>query len=395
VERAYREHFTFGPEYFLPKPIDQRILVVESAAVAEAAAAQGVARSPLARERYEESLTVRLGTGRDTLRAIMLKARGENLRVVFPEGAHETILRASGILADEGIATPVLLGREDEVRDLERRRGLEGGGATVIDPERSPRLAAYAEEYFRLRGRHGVTRVAALDRVRRADVFAAMMLHMGDADLLIGGAAAHYVDSLRTLLGVLGVIGPRPGVRRVSSVYLALVEKEVYFLADCAVNVDPEAEDLAETALLASDLVRSLGHVPRIAVLSFSNFGSVDHPHARKARRAAEIAGERDPGLVIDGEMQLGAALDEGLRREHFPFCRLDQDANVLLFPDLQSGHLALNVLQRMGGAVTVGPVLLGTRLPAHFTQYGTTVEEIVNLTAVGVVEAAARRREG
>jgi malate dehydrogenase (oxaloacetate-decarboxylating)(NADP+) len=216
------------------------------------------------------------------------------------------------------------------------------------------------------------------------------MLHLSDADMMIAGVSTHYVESLRT---ILEVVGPAPGVRRVSSHYLVLLPKGVLFLADCAVNVDPDAEGLAEIALLTAATARALGIEPRVSMLSFSNFGSVDHPYARKVRRATELAKEKAPGLVIDGEMQLATALDGPLRREYFPFSSLEQDANVLVFPDLQSGNLALHLLQCVGGAVPIGPLLMGTRLPAHLLQYGATVEEVVNLVAVGAVEAASLRR--
>jgi malate dehydrogenase (oxaloacetate-decarboxylating)(NADP+) len=188
------------------------------------------------------------------------------------------------------------------------------------------------------------------------------------------------------------VIGTAPGTRRVSGHYMVLLPKEVYFLADCAVNVDPDAEDLAEIALLAAQLVRSLGIEPRIAMLSFSNFGSVDHPHAVRVRRATERVKERAPDLVVDGEMQLATAVDGAIRSAYFPFSDLKKDANVLIFPDLQSGNLALHLLQHMGDAVLVGPVLMGTAHPVHLLQYGSSVESIVNLTAMGIVQAAANR---
>lgn len=390
VERAYgNEHFSFGPEYLLPKPIDPRILVRESAAVARCAVAEGVARRPVDIEAYEESLAIRLGTGRETLRGLIFRARQENLRVVFSDGTNETILRACGVLLDEKIATPILLGAEDDVHKAIDRLGLELGGVTVVDPARSPRFESYADEYFHMRLRRGMIRSAAERRIRQPDFFAAMMLHSGDADLMIAGVTTHYAESIRT---ILEVIGPMPGVHRISSLYMILLPKDIYFLADCAVNIDPNAEELAETALLAAQMVRSIGIEPRVAMLSFSNFGSVEHPFTRKVREATRIAKERAPDLVIDGEMQLGTAVDGALRKEFFPFSELEKDANVLIFPDLQSGHLALNLLQHVGEAVPIGPILMGTRLPAHLLQYGPTVEDVINLTAIGVVEAAQRR---
>jgi len=391
VERAYGfESFSFGPEYLLPKPIDPRILVRESAAVAQRAVEEGVARRPVAGDVYQESLTARIGTGRETMREMILRARQEKFRVVFSEGSSATILRACSILVDEGIATPVLLGREEEVRSALERHRIDLGGVTIVDPARSPRFEAYVDEFFRLRRRRGVMRAEASERLHQRDCFAAMMLHAGDADMMIAGASTHYAASLRT---ILDVIGPAPGISRVSSHHMVLLPKGVIFLADCAVNIDPEAEHLAEMALLAARQARSLGIEPRVAMLSFSNFGSVDHPAARKVRRASEIAKERSPDLIIDGEMQLATALDGGLRREYFPFSGLDKDANVLIFPNLESGNLALHLLQHVGDAVPIGPILMGTRLPAHLLQYGMMVEEVVNLVTIGIVEAASLRR--
>jgi len=388
VERAYGAgRLSFGPEYLLPRPIDPRILVRESAAVARQAVAEGVARRPLAPEAHRESLSVRMGTGRDTLRALTLRARHRNFRVVFSEGSNETILRACAILADEGIARPILLGREEEVREATERLRLDLGGVPIVDPARSARLDAYAGEYHRMRRRRGVMRAAALDRLRQRDYFAAMMVHSGDADMMVAGVATHYGESLRT---ILEAIGPAPGISRISSLYMVLLPKRVIFLADCAVNVDPDAEQLAEIALLASRTARDLGVEPRTALLSFSNFGSVNHAVTRKVRQAVEIARARVPGLILDGEMQLSTALDGRLRREYFSFSALDDDANVLVYPELQSGNLALHLLQHLGTAVPIGPLLLGTRLPAHLIQYGMSVQEIVNLTTVGIVQAAA-----
>ncbi len=393
VERAYgNERFSFGPEYLLPKPMDPRILVRESAAVAQQAIAEGLARRLVKSEAHEESLIVRLGTGREILRGMILAARQERLRVVFSEGTSETILRACGILSDEEIATPILLGREEEVRGAIERLRLDLRGIQIVDPARSPRLERYENEYVRMRRRRGVIRATAAERLSRRDYFAAMMLSSGDADMTIGGLSTHYAESLRT---VLEVIGPAPGIRRISGHYMVLLPKGVIFLADCAVNISPEAEDLAEIALLAARLANSLGIEPRLAMLSFSNFGSVDHPFARKVRRATEIAKELAPDLVIDGEMQLATALDGSLRQEYFPFAGLEKDANVLVFPGLQSGNLALHLLQHVGAGVPIGPILMGTRLPAHVLQYGATVEDVVNLATVGVVQAAAMRRAG
>jgi len=391
VSRAYgHERFTFGPEYLLPKPIDPRILVRESAAVARCAVGEGVARQPLDAVAYEEALRERIGTGRETMRRLMVKARHECPRVVFPEGSHETILRACSILADEGVARPILLGSEAEIRRVAEALSLEAGGMTVVDPARSVRREAYADQYFEMRGRRGVMRSTAAERLRQPAYFGAMMLHSGDADMMISGVASHYVDSIRV---ILEVIGTAPGVQRISSHYMVLLPRDVYFLTDCAVNIQPDAEALAESALLTAGCARALGIEPRVAMLSFSNFGSVEHPLARRVREATAIVKARAPDLVVDGEMQLATAVDGAVREQYFPFSALHEDANVLVFPDLQSGNTSMHVLQHLADAVVVGPVLMGTRLPVHLIQYGSSVEEVVHLAATGIVQAAGARQ--
>jgi malate dehydrogenase (oxaloacetate-decarboxylating)(NADP+) len=389
VSRAYGyETFTFGPEYLLPKPIDPRILVQQSAAVAARAMQEGVARREQPSESYQEGLRVRLGTGRELMRQLMLKARQVHPRVVFPEGESETILRACALLVDEGIASPILLGDEARIARAAHRLALDVSGAAVIDPQKHASYEAYAEEFFRLRARDGVTRDMALARVGEPRHFATLMLHAGDASMMVSGVASHYAESMRT---VQEVIGPAEGARCLSSLYMVLRPKQVYFLADCAVNIEPDAEQLAEIALLSAQLVRDLGIEPRVGMLSFSNFGSVDHPHAEKVRRAAQIARERAPRLIVDGELQLATALDAEMRNRYFPFSELQQDANVLIFPDLQSGLLALHLLSKLGDAVAVGPVLTGTRHPVHLLQYGASVSEVVNLVIMGAVQAASK----
>jgi malate dehydrogenase (oxaloacetate-decarboxylating)(NADP+) len=391
VSRVYgSEHLSFGPEYLLPKPIDPRILVRQSAAVAQRAVEEGIAAQTLDVESYQERLRVRIGTGRETLRRLMVKARRECPRVVFPEACHPTILRASSILAEEGVARPILLGSEREVRDAIGALALDASHFTIIDPLRSLRREHYAEGYFQLRQRSGVMRATAIERVRQPEYFAAMMLVSGDADLTISGVGSHYADSMRV---ILEVIGTAPGVRRISSHYLVLLPRgDVYFLADCAVNIDPDAAGLAEIALLTAGRVRALGLEPHVAMLSFSNFGSVDHPLARKVRHATDLVKSLAPDLNVDGEMQLATAVRPEVREEYFPFARLRTNANVFIFPDLQSGNLAMHLLQHIGEGVVTGPVLMGTRLPAHLLQYGSSVDEVVNLAVVGIVEAAGLR---
>ncbi len=390
VSRAYADQpLTFGPEYLLPKPIDPRILVRASAAVASCAVEEGLARQVVDTDTYQESLRVRVGTGRETLRRLMVKARRECPRVVFPEGTHETILRTCRILADEGVAQPILLGPEADVRAAMARCGVEPAGAVIVDPARSLHRDSYADAYFQLRQRKGLMHSTAVERMRQPEYFAAMMLHHGHADLMVSGVASHYADSVRV---ILDVIGTTAGVRRMSSHYMAILPRSVYFLADCAVNIEPDAEALAEIALLAARRVRVLGFEPHVAMLSFSNFGSVDHAFARKVRRATELVRAQAPELNVDGEMQLETAVTARIRDEYFPFSALEANANVLIFPDLQSGNLAMHLLRHIEDAMVIGPILMGTRLPVHLIQYGSSAEEVVNLVAVGIVEAAGLR---
>ena len=391
VERAYgREHFSFGPEYLLPKAIDPRILIRESAAVALQAKQDGVAALPIKSEVYEENLSVRIGTGRETLRSLIMRARQNPLRVVFSEGSNETILRAAGILIDEGIAKPILLGSEKDIQHEIDLLGLDLGGITIIDPAHSQYFEDYVNEYFSMRKRRGVMRTRAVRHLTQRDYYASMMVRKGHADMMIAGYSTHYVRSLRT---ILEVIGTAQGIRNISSYYLILLPKDVVSLADCAVNIDPDAKDLAEIAILAAMKCRSLGFEPRVAMLSFSNFGSVDHPNTIKVRMATKIVKDRYPELEIDGEMQLAASRDLALRESYFPFSTLKSNANVLIFPDLQSGNLTMHSLQYMAEAIPIGPMLMGTSLPAHIIPYGATVEDVVNLTTACVVDAAAIKK--
>ncbi len=387
VSRAYGyEPLSFGPDYLLPRPIDPRVLVWESSAVAAQAIEEGVAERPVEIEHYREALATRIGTGRETMRQMIFKARQEDRQVVLSDGTHETVLRACRVLLDEGIATPILLGAEEEIQLASEQLGLDLAGVKVVDPARSPRREDYAEAYYAMRRRRGVTRETARRRLTLPEYFAALMLHAGDADVMLGGLRLTYPEALRT---IIEVVGTAPGVSRLASHHMVLRPRGAYFLADCAVNIEPDAAALAEIALLTARQVRLLGVEPRIAMLSFSNFGSVDHPHTRRVREATAIVKERAPELIVDGEMQLRTAVDRGVREAFFPFSELPQDANVLVFPDLHSGSLALHLLDALGDAISVGPILTGARLPAQALPHGASVEDIVHLAATGIVEAA------
>jgi malate dehydrogenase (oxaloacetate-decarboxylating)(NADP+) len=389
VGRAYSdERLGFGPEYVLPKPIDPRLLVVEAAAVAAQAVTDGVARRIVEPAAYREQLRARAGAGRELIRSVTLKARGLQPRIVLPEGTAPAMIAASAIIADEGIGSPILLGRPADVAAAAEGLGVNLGAVAVLDPGMDARAATYAEELYRRRARRGLIRERALQKIRDPWYFGAMMLDTGDADMMISGVTAPYSQSIAQ---VLEVIGPAPDAGRVAGLYIVVRGRDVYFLADCAVTIEPDAEQLAAIALLSAGLVRALGIDPRIAMLAYSNFGSVEHPLARKVRAATDLARAAEPDLCIDGEMQMLTALDRDIRETYFPFCTLRQNANVLIFPDLQSGSLALQLIQSLGDALVIGPVLLGTRRPVHLLQYGAAAEEVVNLAAVGAVYGADR----
>lgn len=391
VRRAYGNLvLQFGPEYLLPRPVDPRILVWESAAVAAQAAREGVAAVEPDPERYRERLAIRVGTSRELLRQVVLEARRLQPRIVLPDATSRVVLAAASLLVDEGVGTPVLVGDEDEIRNAAADIGLELRGTALVDPVADPRMDAFADRLFRRRARHGLVRDVARARLRDPVHFASMMLDAGDADLMITGMLAPYAESVGR---VLDLVGPAEGVRRIFGLYMVLRPNDVYFLADCAVNIEPDAETLADMAVRAARVVRGLGIEPSVAMLSFSDYGSVDHPLVRRVRQAAELAARREPELAVDGEIQLATALTAEVRERFFPFSRLRQDANVLVFPDLQSGRTAVQLLELMGDAVAVGPLLVGTRLPAHALQYGSSVEAVVNLAALGAVHAGEALR--
>ncbi len=387
VRRAYGvEEMSFGPEYIIPKPFDPRVLIWESAAVAEAAMRTGVAQQPVDIEEYKEQLARRLGKAHEVMRMMIHKAQRSPKRVVFPEGEESKMLRASQILLDEKIAQPILLGNERTIRARIEELRLNLDGAQIVEPARFPRLGEYVEELFRLRQRKGVTRREAAQLILNRNVFGSMMVRMGDADALIAGLTQHYPDTIRPALQVIAV---REGLTKVSGLYLLISPKrELYFLADCTVNIEPTAEDLAEIAICTAEMARRFDVEPRVAMLSFSNFGSTRHPLAEKVRRAVELVKQREPELIIDGEMQADTAVTPEIIEEDYPFSRLKGGANVLIFPDLEAGNIAYKLLNRIGGCEVIGPILMGMSRPVHVLQRGAEVNEIVNMAAIAVVDA-------
>jgi len=387
VRRAYGvERLEFGRDYIIPKPFDPRVLIWEAAAVAQAAMETGVARQPVNLDEYKDQLERRLGKAYEVMRMMIHKAQKAPKRVVFPEGEEHKILRASQILLDERIATPILLGNEEKIRARVCELRLHLDGVEIIEPARYPRLNAYIEEFYRQRHRRGVTYKEAEELILNRNIFGSMMVQMGDADALIGGLTQHYPDTIRPALQVISV---REGLHKVSGVYMLISPKrQIYFLADCTVNIEPTAEDLAEIAICTAEMARRFDVEPRVAMLSFSNFGSTRHPLSDKVRQATEIVRQRAPGLMVDGEMQADTAVVPEIIEETYPFSSLKGGANVLVFPNLEAGNIAYKLLARIGGAEVIGPILMGLSRPVHVLQRGAEVNEIVNMSAIAVVDA-------
>ncbi|MGA2576917.1 MAG: NADP-dependent malic enzyme [Bryobacteraceae bacterium] len=387
VRRAYGvERLEFGRQYIIPKPFDARVLIWEAAAVAQAAMETGVAQAPIDIHEYREQLERRLGKAHEVMRIMIHKAQRQPKRVVFPEGDEPKILRACRILMDEKIARPVLLGSEARIRAAMDELHLHLDGLRIVDPAKSGRLPAYAEEMYSLRQRKGITRREADQLILDRNFFGAMMVRLGDADALVGGLTQHYPEMIRPALQVIEV---RRGMRKVSGVYVLITAKrDIFFLADATVNIEPTAEDLAEIAVNTADMARRFDVEPRVAMLSFSNFGSSRHPLAEKVRKAVELVRLREPALMVDGEMQADTAVVPEVIDETFPFSTLKGGANVLIFPNLEAGNITYKLLHRIAGAETIGPILMGLSRPVHVLQRGAEVNDIVNIAAVAVVDA-------
>ncbi len=388
VRKAYGNvEITFGREYLIPKPFDPRVLLHVAPAVAQAAMDSGVARRPIAdMEKYKEQLEALQGRSKEIMRTLINKAKAAPKRVVFPEGEEDKILRAAQVLVDEGIAIPILLGNEQEIRHRMEILGLELKGVEIIDPETAQSRGDYIDELFALRQRKGVTRAEAKRLIKKnRNYYGAMMVQHGDADALLSGLNHHYPDTIRP---ALEVIGKQEGLSKVHGLYMLVFKKTVVFCADATVNIEPTAEELAETAILTAQKARQFEVEPRVAMLSFSNFGSAEHPLTLKVKRATALVKERAPELIVDGEVQANVALDPELMANQYPFSKLKGDANVLIFPDLQSGNICYKLLNKLGGAETVGPILMGMKKPVHVLQRGDDIGDIINMAAVAVVDA-------
>ena len=387
VCRAYGvERLRFGREYLIPKPFDPRVLMWEAAAVAEAAMKTGVAQEPVDLREYREQLERRLGKAHEISRMMIHKAQSNPKHVVFPEGDNEKILRACHCLVEEKIAEPILLGSTEKIKVCAADLGVDLQGMTIVDPNESALREDYIQELFRLRQRRGVTLAEAHTLMNDRNVFGSMMVHMGDADALVSGVTQHFPDTIRPALQIVRM---REGLHRVSGCYLMITRKgDIFVLADTSVNIEPTAEDLVEIALCTAHTARRFEITPHVAMLSFSSFGSVSHPICTKVRKAVELLQFADPTLIVDGEITADEALSPELIEQQYPFSPLKGGANVLIFPDLASANIACKLLAKVGGGETIGPILMGMSRPVHVLQRSATVEDIVNVAAIAVVDA-------
>lgn len=391
VNLAYNQQsLHFGPEYIIPKPLDPRLLSTVAPAVAKAAIASGVARYTIENwEQYEHDLNKRLGLDNQVLRVLGAKARSAPKRIVFAEGENVNILKAAQIVADEGIGFPTLLGDMKKIKELAHAHKIDISGMPVINPrgeEAKLKRAVYADTFYKKRARKGYTFDETAKLMEDRNHFGCMMVECGDADCMISGLTKRYSDAIRP---ALQIIGTEDGVTKVAGMYLVMSSRGPLFLADTTVNLNPTAEELAEIVLLTAKEVAAFNITPRIAMLSYSNFGSSSTPEAQLVARAREIVKQKAPSLIVDGEMQANVALNNTLLKEMYPFSELvDKEVNTLIFPNLASGNITYNILKEIGSSDVIGPILLGLKKPVHLLQLGSTVSNIVNMALIAVTDA-------
>jgi len=384
VMRAYGgRQFSFGQDYIIPKPFDPRVLGQVAPAVARAAMDSGVARKPITDwAAYRLRLEQMMDPGRGLMRQIIDKARTDPRRVVFPEGYDDRVVKAATVLAHEGIARPILIGQRDHIEAIARGAALDLEGIEIIDPPQHPRFHHYADAFARLMQRRGVTRPEARRRMHSQTRFALMMLREGDADSLVMGATKAYAEAMKPALQLIGTQTKACGM------YILLTRTRTLFFADTTCQIDPSAEDLARLTLDVVECVKSFDIVPRVAMLSFANFGAVPHDDCKKMARATELVRQRDPSLMIEGEIQVDVAVDMELRQQMFPWSRLTEPANVFIFPNLAAANIAYKMMHQIGGASIFGPILLGMQRPMHILALNVDANDIVNLSAYAVVSA-------
>ncbi len=387
VSRAYGgAKFRYGPDYIIPKPFDSRVLLWVATAVAKAAMDTGVARIEVDLDQYRDRLQKLLSRSYQVMSTVFSKARQKTARIVFNDGENPRVQQAARILREEGLCEPILLGPKAEIERtlIERHMDTDLKGIQIIEVETSPEHERYADAYWKVRQRHGVNRDLSHVRLKRRGYYASMMVELGDADGMVTGLTQSYPDAIRP---PLEIIRTRAG-RTAGGVYLVVTRNDFKFFCDCTVNPDPSAEHLAEMAVATADLATTFDVTPRIAFLSFSNFGSAQGPSPVKVRQAVELAKKLRPDLEMDGEMQVDVALVEEERHERSPFSTLKQDANVLVFPNLDAANIAYKLLWRFGGAEVIGPLLLGMNKPVTVLQQNASVQDIVNLAAVTAMRA-------
>ena len=394
VIRAYGDKpIRFGSDYIIPKPFDSRVLLKVVPAVAEAAVESGVARIALPeRTMYVNKLEATLGPERELIRKIIMRAQQDPKRIVLPEGRLSVIIRAAYHTLHDGIARPVLLGNQDEISAIADSLQIPLTGIEIIDPERNPYLESFADKLFQLRQRRGWPMREVQRQLRNPYVFGAMLVREGLVDGQVHGVADSYPNAIRP---VLQVIDRRPGVSKVSGLYLMISKNRTLLFADATVNIQPKAEDLAEIAILAGEVALFFDMEPRVAMLSFSNFGSVRHPEVEKVTAAIDIVKRRRPNLLIDGEMQADTAVVDTILNNSFPFNRLGQSANVLIFPDLTSGNISYKLLDRLGGAKAIGPLLMGLSRPFNVVQRNSDMENVSTIIAFTVAQAQNQKNLG
>jgi malate dehydrogenase (oxaloacetate-decarboxylating)(NADP+) len=389
VNLAYKaKNLRFGKDYIIPKPIDSRLITIVSMAVARAAMESGVARKHITDwNAYEEELQSRLGADDKLLRNLANKAKSAPKRIVFAEADNYKILKAAQIVKDEGIATPILLGSVTRIQQIIIEHGIELGDIEIIDPwQGTDESEKYAEHLYQRRQRRGITLYEARKLVRDRNYYGASMVEFGEADALISGLTKNYKSTLKPSLEV---IGTKPGVRKIAGMYLMLTKKGPVFLGDTTVNPNPTAEDMVDITALISDSVKAFNVTPRIALLSYSNFGSNNGPIPEKTRLATAMLKKKFPDMIVDGEMQANFAMNADLLQGNFPFSTLKgSPANILIFPNLESGNITYKLLQELGNVEAVGPILLGLNKPVHVLQMDSSVREIVNMVTIAVVDA-------
>lgn len=395
VNLAYNQkNITFGKEYIIPKPLDLRLITHVAPAVAKAAMESGVARHPITDwDAYHEELKKRLGLDDKLMRAVSVKAKGNPKRVVFAEADNYKILKAAQIVKDDGIAYPILLGNIDKIQSLIKEHNLDLADVKIIDPRYEEELLQqYGKILFEKRKRRGITLYEARKLMRDRNHFGAMMVEIGEADALISGLTKNYPLTIRPALQIIGM---DEEVQRVAGMYLMLTKQGPIFLADTTVNIDPTVDELVDITTVVAKSVQKFNITPRIAMLSYSNFGSSETANPVKVRQAVEKLHRNFPDMIVDGEMQANFALNSNLLKDNYPFSMLNgAPANTLIFPNLDSGNSAYKILQEIGGAEAVGPILIGMKKPVHILQLGSSVREIVNMITIAVVDAQSKEEE-